>query len=123
MVVADPRTPVRLNGPVNDTAGHRRRSHFDHRDLGARGLVAHRIHHVRRLERQQPCLVDRDARFRDALERDRALGDRLAERDTALHPAAHLLERAFREAHKAHAVVNPAGSESALGDIEAAAFA
>ena len=40
-----------------------RRHHLDHRDLGARRLVADRVHQVRRPHRQQPRLIDLDARL------------------------------------------------------------
>ncbi len=66
-----------------------RRHHLDHRDLRARGLVADRVHHVRRLQRQQPRLLDHAARLGDALQRHGLLGDRLAERHARLGALAH----------------------------------
>ena len=42
-----------------------RHDHLDHRDLAARRLVADRVHHVGGLQRQQPRLLDLDARFGD----------------------------------------------------------
>ena len=59
---------------------HVRRHDLDHRDLGARGLVAHRIHQVRRPQRQQPRLIDLDARLRDVAANGALLRERLAER-------------------------------------------
>ena len=51
------------------------------------------------------------------------LGQRPAERDAGLHPRAHQLQRALGDADEAHAVVNPAGPEASLRDLEAAALA
>ena len=64
-----------------------------------------------------------DARLGDALLRHRALGDRLAESDARERPLAHQLERALGRADRAHAVVDAAGPEPALRDLEAAPFA
>ena len=79
-VVGQPAAAVRLDRPVDDLARHRRGGDLDHRDFPRRGLVAHRIHPVRRVQHQKPRLIDRDARLGDALQRHRLLGDRLAER-------------------------------------------
>ena len=55
---------------------------------------------------------------------DRALlGDRLAEGDARLDAAAHGFQRALGQADQAHAVMDAAGAEPALRDLEAAAFA
>ena len=94
-VVADAGRAVRLDGAVDDAQRHVRRDDLDHRDLGARGLVADGVHHVRRLQRQQPRLLDLHARLGD-VGADRALlGERLAEGDPRLHPPAHRFERAL----------------------------
>jgi len=55
---------------------------LDHRDLDLGDLVAHGVHAVRGVQRQQPRLLDEDARFRDALDRDPLLRHRLAESNT-----------------------------------------
>ena len=51
------------------------------------------------------------------------LGEGLAERDAGLHARAHQLQRAFGHADQPHAVVNPAGPEPSLRDLEPAALA
>src|SRR5207253_9970495 len=66
---------------------------------------------------------DHDACFRDPLERDRTLGDGFAEGDAIFHAPAHFLQRAFGETDNAHAMVDAAGSEPALRDVESATFA
>ena len=53
----------------------------------------------------------------------RLLATRLAEGDARCGAAAHHLERAFGEADQAHAVMDAAGPEAALRDLEAAPFA
>ena len=47
----------------------------------------------------------------------------LAEGDAGQKPLGHLLQRDFGDADRAHAMVNAAGAEPALRDLEAAAFA
>ncbi len=51
------------------------------------------------------------------------LGDLFAENSAREQTFAHLLERDFRRADGAHAVVDASRPEAALGDLEAAAFA
>ena len=51
-IAADARRAVRLNGPVDHLARHVRGHHLDHRDLGARRLVAGHVHHMGRVQRQ-----------------------------------------------------------------------
>ena len=41
----------------------------DHRNFGARDLVANGIHHPGRIQSEQPRLIDEDAGLRDSLER------------------------------------------------------
>ena len=114
---------MRLDRPVDDPAGHRRRDHLDHRDLGARGLVAHGIHHVRGFQRQQSRLFDHAARFGDAFVPDGLFGDGLAEGHARAHAPAQQFQRAFGRADRAHAMVDAARAEAALGDLETAALA
>ena len=64
---ADAAAAVHLHRPVDHLAGHVRRHHLDHRDLGLGGLVAGHVHHPRRLQRQQARHVDLAARLGDAL--------------------------------------------------------
>jgi hypothetical protein len=64
-IVADACGAVRLNRAVEDTQRHARNDHLDHRQLAPRRLVPHRVHQMCRMHRQQPSLVDLDARLRD----------------------------------------------------------
>mmetsp|Transcript_8030 Transcript_8030/g.15497 ORF Transcript_8030/g.15497 Transcript_8030/m.15497 type:complete len:498 (+) Transcript_8030:657-2150(+) len=112
-----------LDGPVDDLQRHIGRDDLDHRDLGLGDLVAHGVHHVGGLERQQPRLLDHAARLGNALLRDGLLGDGLAEGGAGDGALAHQLQRTLGRADAAHAVVDAAGAEAPLGDLEAAAFA
>ena len=80
MVVIRSATAKQLQPPVDDLLGHRRGRHFDHRDLLARSLVADRIHHIRRLQGQEPRLLDQNPRSGDPLQRDGLVRERLAKR-------------------------------------------
>ena len=91
--------------------------------ISALAAVADRVHHVRGIQRQQPRLLDHDARFRDPFQRHRLLRHRLAEGDAASGPPAHHLQRAFGQPDQAHAMMDAAGAETPLRDLEAAALA
>ena len=56
---------------------------LDRRDLDARALVADGVHQPGGLERQQPGLLDLDARLGDPVLDDALVGERLAERRPA----------------------------------------
>ncbi len=114
---------MRLDRPVHHLAQHVRHRDLDHGDLGARHLVADRVHHVGGLEHQEARLLDADARLGDALQRHRLLGDRLAEGDARLDAPAHRLEHALGQADGAHAVMDASRAETALRDLEAASLA
>ena len=86
-------------------------------------LVADAVHQRRRLERQQTGGVDLDARLGDPFAPDALLGNLFAEGDPAVKSFAHQLQRALGDADGAHAVVDAARPEPALGDFEAAPFA
>jgi hypothetical protein len=122
-VVADARAAMHLHGPVDHLAGHAGRGHLDHGDLLLGHLVAHGVHHVGSVEHQQARLVDQDARVGDALARHALVGQRLAEGHAAARAFAHQFERALGHADQAHAVVDAARAQAALGDLEAAALA
>ncbi len=109
---------VGLNGPVDHLAGHIGCGHFDHGDFGARAFVADRVHHVCGLQHQKARLVDHDAGFGDAFQRDRLLGNRAAKGDAAFDAFAHFLKRTFGQADGAHGVVDAPGAQAALGDFE-----
>ena len=119
-----PAAPCAWMARIDDLERHIGRDHLDHGDLGARRLVAHRVHHMRRLEHQQPW----PARSRCATWRCprtmvpcSAIGLPKATRD--LTRAHHRLERAFGDADQPHAVVDAPRAEPTLGDFEAAALA
>ena len=75
---------VRLDRAVDHLQRHVRRDHLDHRDRRPRRLVADGVHQLRGIQRQQPRLVDLDARLRDVAANRALLGQRLAERDALL---------------------------------------
>ena len=60
----------------------------------------------------------RDVRADGSLLRQRA-----SERHARFYPLAHGFERALRYADQSHAVVNPAGPQTALRDFKSASFA
>ena len=121
--VVDAGGAVRLDRPVDHLAGDVGRDDLDHRDLLLRDLVADGVHQVRRLQHQQARLLDHAARFGDPLLPHGLARDLGAERDAAGQPLHHQLERALGEADEAHAVVDAAGTEPSLRDLEAAPFA
>src|SRR5215472_2143369 len=122
-VLADPTAAVRLDGPVDHPLGHRRGDDLDRLDLGVRPLVAHGVHQPRRLEHEQPRLLDPDPGLSDPVLDDALLGQGLAERDTADGAAAHELQGALGRADLPHAVVDAAGTEPGLCDREPRALA
>ena len=122
-IAGDPAAAVGLDGVVDDPQRHLRRGDLDHRDFQPRDLVAGLVHHVGGLQAQQPGHLDVGARLGDALFPDRMLGDVLAEGFAAHQPPAHLLQRHLGRADGAHAVVDAAGTQARLADLEAAAFA
>src|SRR2546429_8385886 len=69
IVIIRASTTEDLHRPVNNLACHLRRRHLDHRNFGARDLVANGIHHPGRIQSEQPRLIDEDAGLRDSLER------------------------------------------------------
>jgi hypothetical protein len=85
-------------------------------------LVAGHVHHPGGLERQQAGHVDLAAGFGNALLRHGLLGHGLAKGHARRRAPAHQFQRALGQADQAHAVVDAAGAQAALGDLEAAAF-
>ena len=96
---------------------------LDHRDFRPGLLVPDRVHHVSGLERQQPAHLDVDPRIRDAFVPDTLLGYLLAECNPRTESLAHRLQGALGCADHAHAMMDTARPEAALGDFEAAAWA
>ena len=123
VVVRHPATAMDLHGPVDDLAGHVWRKHLDHRDFLLRDLVAGDVHFPGRVQHHEARRVDHDARLRDPLARNTLLGHGAAERHARGGSLAHFLERALGLADEAHAVVDAARSEPALGDLKTAALA
>jgi hypothetical protein len=82
------------------------------------------VHHPGGLERQQAGLVDQHAALamRSRVTPCSASGLPKATRATE-SALAHQLQRALGQADQAHAVVDAARAQAALGDLEAAAFA
>ena len=74
--------------------------------------------------REQPRLIDLDARLGDRrCSRHALVGDGLAEGGARQRAAAQRFERALGNADLAHAMVDAAGAEAALRDLEAAPLA
>src|SRR5688572_22375997 len=122
-ILADAAAAVSLNRAVNNAQSHVRRDDLDHGDLGARHLVAGRIHHIRRFEREQPRLFYFYSRF-GYIGADRShFGERLAERDPMFGAAAHRFERAFGHSDRAHAMMDSTRPKASLRDLETAPFA
>ena len=76
-----------------------------------------------RLQRQQPGLLDLDARLRDIGANRPLLGDRLSERHARFDAAAHGFERALGHADQPHAMMNASRPKPALRDLKSAPFA
>src|SRR5262249_37536011 len=64
-ILADAAAAADLDGAVDDFLGHVGGHHLDHGNLGPCGLVAHRVHHVGGVQRQEAGLVDLDAGLRN----------------------------------------------------------
>ncbi len=122
-VGADAGGSVGLDGAVEDAEGEVRGDDFDGGDFRAGGFVADGIHHVGGLQSEQAGLFDFDAGLGD-IDANRAhFREFLAEGDTRGDAATKEFEGSFGDADEAHAVMDAAGAEAALGDFEAAAFA
>lgn len=124
-VLADAHGAVGLDGAVDD--GER---HAGHEDLGLGdllegGLGVAGVDLDGGVEDDEARGVDLEARARDPLDDHAVRGERLPERLLLLVVDArdHPLEGALRRADGSHGVVDAAGPEAALDDLEAAAFA
>ena len=123
VVIAEPGGAEGLDRPVHHLARHVRHRHLDHGDFRLGALVAHSIHHVSGMKREEAVLGNGNARLGDALERHGLLGDRLAESYPIQRAFAHRFQRALREADQAHAMMDAARTETPLRDLESAALA
>src|SRR3984893_17780497 len=122
-LVGDTGPAVRLNRVVDDLQRHVGGRHLDHGDLELRGLVADLVHHVGGLEAQQPGHLDVGAGFCDTLFPDRMLDDLLAEGGARRQTLHHLLQSTAAVADGTHAVMDAAGTETALRDLKPPALA
>jgi hypothetical protein len=86
-------------------------------------LVAMGIQLIRRMQHHEPRLLQADAALRQLVLQRALLAERAAERRASVQAAAHQLHGSLRHAHHAHAVVQPAGAQPALCDLEPAPFA
>jgi hypothetical protein len=118
IVIAQARSAVCLDRPVDDLAGRVCGGGLDHGDLGAGRLVAHRVHEPGGLVHQEPRLIDADPRLGEALERHRLLGDRAAEGNARLDPLAHFLQRPLGDLDESHGVMNPPGPQASLRNLK-----
>lgn len=103
-VIVGAASAVQLDSPVDDLASHVGHGHLDHRDLGLCHLVAHGVHAMRRVQRQQPRLFDQDARLGDAFYRDALLGNGLSEGDAREAALAHQFQHTFGQSDEPHAM-------------------
>src|SRR5919107_1631822 len=115
-VVRDSRPAEGLDGPVQNPQGRVRGDELYHGDLCLRLLVAHRVHHVGGLQRQEPGLLDLHPRVGDPLHDHTLLSERLAERLALFDPLAHQLDRPLGDPDEAHAVVDTARAQATLRD-------
>ncbi len=122
-VVAHTGAAVHLHGPVDHLQRHGGRGDLDHGDFLARLFVADLVHLPGGVQHQEARLVDHDARLGDALAGHALVGDAFAKGGALRGALAHLFQRALGAADDAHAMVDAARAEAALGDLEAAAFA
>ena len=122
-IVGDAAAAMRLDRVVDDLERHARRGDLDHRDLELGGLRADLVHHVGGLQAEQPRHLDVDAGLGDPLLPDRMVGDALAEGRAREQAPGHRLQSGLGHADRAHAMVDAAGPEPALRDLEAAALA
>ena len=106
-----------------DLARHVGGGDLDHRDLAPGFAIADRVHQVRGLQREQPGLLDGDARLGDPFQRHGLFGDRPTEGDALRGSSTHHLEGSFGEPDQSHAVVDATRPEATLGDLEAASLA
>src|SRR5277367_2299289 len=122
-ILRNSRSSVRLYRAIKHAQRHVGRHYFNHRNLRARRLVPRRIHHLRRLERQQPRLLDLHARFRNPRANRSLLGQRFPERHSTLHALAHHFQRPLRHSNAAHALMAPPRPQPPLRNFKSAPFA
>src|SRR5215475_15169481 len=122
-ILADAGAATHLDGAVNDLLRYIGCDDLDHGNLGACGLVTDHVHHVGGVQRQQARLVDLDAGLCDPVARHAVVRNGPAEGAATDGALTHLLQRALCDAHQPHAMMDAAGAEPPLRDLETAAFA
>ncbi len=109
---------ARSSTDVSNPGAH----HLDGGDLGASLARAHLIDQPRRVQHQQPRLLDLQAGLGDARRHHALIRQRPPERHPRQGPPAGHLQRALGGPQHPHRVVDPAGAEPGLRDGEPAAF-
>mmetsp|Transcript_33357 Transcript_33357/g.99573 ORF Transcript_33357/g.99573 Transcript_33357/m.99573 type:complete len:619 (-) Transcript_33357:565-2421(-) len=122
MILTDSRAAVHLYRAIEHGQRHPRRRNLDHRDLLHRSPVAECVHHVRRLQRQQPHLLELDAAPRDRLLRRAVPRQELPKGAPRLGAGAQRREGALGDTDAPHAVVYASRAEPRLRHREAAAL-
>src|ERR1700733_10183657 len=120
MIVVGSAPTKRLDRPVDDPLGHQRRRDFDHRNLLHRSLVADSVHHPSGFHREETSLLDGNTRFGNAFERYGLLSDGFAKSHPRGGAAAHSFQATLGKSDEPHTVMDSSGTESSLGDLEAA---
>ncbi len=112
---------MQLHRPLQDVVQHLGQRHLAHRDVGAGGAVRLVVDDPRRLQHQQPELLQLEGRVGDEALHELVLGQQLALGAARQRPLAHHVEGALALAHHPHGVVHAAAAEPGLGDLEALA--
>ena len=110
-----------LDGAVDHVVEHLRPEELDQRDLLARGLLPVLVHHPGRVQRHQTRGLHLGRGVRDPVLHGLLGRQRSAERVPLQRALAHDVEGAAGLAQPAHAVVDAAGAQPVLGDLEALA--
>ena len=122
-VLGDSGTTVNLDGAVDHLERDVWRHYLDLCDFARGDLVAHRVHHVGRIERQQARHVDLDPALGDVIEVGAQPCQWFAERGPVHGALAHQFQCTLGTSDGAHAMVNTAWAKAALSDLETAALA
>mmetsp|Transcript_89875 Transcript_89875/g.257464 ORF Transcript_89875/g.257464 Transcript_89875/m.257464 type:complete len:354 (-) Transcript_89875:587-1648(-) len=112
-----------LDGLVDDTQGRPRRRDLDHGDVRLSSLESFFVGHDRGQVAQLPAHGDLDSRLRDGSANTILLRQEATECLAAMGPVNDGRQCELRLADGAHAVMDPARAQPALGDLEAAALA
>src|ERR1700694_2362128 len=112
---------VHLNCLIDNLQSNVRHSDFDLGDFAACALGADFIEHPRGLKGKKTGLLQHNARVGNDIGIAAEFGQGLAESHAMKRAAAQKFKSAFGRSQRAHAVVNAAGAEPALRDLETAA--